>query len=159
LTRANRGRSWEAQLDHQHRIYRQGRRAVIFRAHPATKVVAGRAIRQKGPPDYFGALSSGLGVLFDAKSHRGRRLPFGQLQLHQARDLEAWHIHGGLAGIALRLEPSKGERRTYWVGWGALGPPWWAWRERHPGARASIDLEWLADHGRDLDGGADWLRP
>ena len=157
MSRANRGKGWESRLDHQHRQYRDDRRAVMFRAHPATKVVGGRAIREKAPPDFFGVLTGGTPILFDAKSHQGGRLPFGQLKLHQAMALEAWQVSGGVAGIMLRLEPSRGDVRTFWVDWRKLGPPWWDWHEKRRHAQASVALDWLAIMAADLNGGTDWL--
>ena len=153
--RANRGRGWESRLDHQHEQYRRDQRAILFRAHPATKVLHGRAIRQKGPPDYFGT-AQGRPVLFDAKSSQGVRFSSGLLKPHQARALEAWQVNGGLAGIALRLAPSEGQVRTYWVDWRVLGPLWWAWAEKSS-KRASVGLEWLEADAQSLNGGTDWL--
>ena len=157
MSRANRGKGWESRLDHQHRDYRADRRAVMFRAHPATKVIGGRTIREKAPPDFFGVIAGGTPILFDAKSHQGPRFPFGQLKLHQAMALEAWQVAGGVAGIALRLEPSAGEVRTWWVDWRHLGPAWWAWHEKAPKWFASADLDWLAWNAASLNGGTDWL--
>ena len=147
--RGNRGKGWEARLDHQHTEYRRDRRAVIFKCHPEVKVINGRAVRQKGPPDYLGRVGA-VPVCFDAKEGQGDRWPFASLKRHQAVSLEAFAAEG-LAGIVLRL---KG-RGSWWVDWRDLGPLWWAWHETK--ARpASLSLEWLAEHAQAIEG-ADWL--
>lgn len=146
--RANRGRAWEVKLDHQHRAYREDRQAVVFHAHPEIR----GGVRQKAPPDYFGVVGGGQGVLFDAKEHQGSRWPFSKLARHQALALESWQDRGGLAGIALRLGSE-----TFWVDWRALGPHWWLWHEKNTRAAASINVEMLRLIAKDMNGGADWL--
>ena len=157
MSRANRGAAWEAKLDHQHRKYRDAGVAVVFHAHPGIK----GGVRQKAPPDYFGAIddpggTSGIPVLFEAKTHNGGRFPLNKLERHQALALEAWKDRAGVAGVALRLVTSA-EARTFWVAWEMLGPRWWAWHEKEGGAPASINLKWLEENAVDLDGGTDWL--
>lgn len=152
---ANRGKGWETKLDDQHTRYRAEARAVIFQAHPGTRVVGGRAIRQKAPPDFFGVVNrrvgDGLAVLFDAKRHEGTRWPLAKLERHQAVALEAWQVNGGLAGIALWLNG-----HTFWIDWNELGPLWWGWEERET-TRASLDLDWLRANAANMKGGPDWL--
>lgn len=134
---------------------------MIFQAHPATKVLAGKAIRQKAPPDFFGVISdpggAGIPVLFDAKSVQSVRFSLGNLQRHQAVALEAWQTNGGVAGLAIRLEFSNATVETFWADWRGLGGLWWDWHEKRKGARASVDRAWLHSYAKSLDGGTDWL--
>lgn len=129
------GKAWEAQLSRLHDRYRQQRLAVILRCHPGV-VVNGRgqpfAWAAEGPPDFLGQLYTGRGVAFDAKDYT-TRLPLSGIARHQARDLEAYHVGGGVAGVALRLDGD-----AYWLPWGELGPRWWAWHEKAVGAPASV---------------------
>lgn len=150
VMRGNRGKGWEARLNHQHREYRKASRALIFQAHPEVKVIDGRTVRSPGPPDYFGIIQSHGAVLFDAKESKTDRWPFAKLKDHQAKALEAWVVNGGTAGIALRTKSG-----AYWVDWRLLGPIWWRWREEK-GSPASVSWDWLAIHAAEMDG-ADWL--
>lgn len=151
-----RGGGWEAQLDRLHDRYRRDRLATIFRVHPPVRVLAdhGRTFQAcwggEGPPDYAGVLAGGRAVLFDAKDCRAKRWSFGKLARHQARDLEACHIAGGLAFVALRI---RGQALV--LPWAELGPRWWAWRES-TGARASVagDEAWAIPFDVDTGG---WL--
>ena len=119
---------------------------MVMRAHPPI------GLRQKGPPDFFGVLPGGMGILFDAKSTESRRLSFGAIPEHQARALEAWEAAGGVAGIAAKVDGSG-----WWIPWTTLGPQWWRWREEG-GRPASVDLDWLGTNAGALGEGADWLR-
>ena len=148
--RGNRGKGWESQLNHMHRQYREDRLAVVLQAHPEVRVVNGKALRSKGPPDYFAQVGGLGGVLFDAKTHRGPTWGFRGLADHQAKDLDAWRDRGGISGIVLRLGGAG-----YWVDWAVLGPIWWDWREK-TGDRASLDREWLLCYAEAMEG-ADWL--
>lgn len=133
-----RGGAWETQLEHLHDRYRRDRRAVILRAHPAVKVLGqrGKAFTgvwaSDGPPDFIGALGDGRAVAFDAKDTHGARFPFSMLARHQARDLEAVHLAGGVAFIALRFGG-----QPYVLPWAELGPRYWRWTETK-GAPASV---------------------
>lgn len=135
-----RGGAWEAQLDRLHDRYRRDRRAAIFRAHPPVGIIADHGKRftgfwaGDGPPDFVGLLyESGRGVSFDAKDCRGRRWTFQHLPRHQARDLEAVHLAGGVAFIALRI---RGQGVA--LPWAELGPLYWSWRNKAPGSVASV---------------------
>jgi len=152
--RANRGKGWEAQLVTQHLAYRRDRRAMIFQAHPATKVVGGRIVREKAPPDFFGVADNpggggGIPVLFDAKEGRGILWGLSNLKDHQAKALEAWVVNGGRAGVVLRLPAG-----SWWIDWRFLGPTWKAWRS--DGGRASLDPGWITAWAAPFQG-ADWL--
>lgn len=150
MRRSNKGKGWETRLDFQHDEYRRERRGVFFHAHPEVKVIAGKAIRSKGPPDYFG-VADGVAYLFDAKKVEGPRFALSNIKPHQAKALEAWMCHTGDSGVALKIGA-----RTFWIPWEELNGLWWAWHEAR-GARASVDVAWLETHARDMGGGADWL--
>lgn len=148
------GAAWEAQLSRLHDRYRQERLAVILRCHPGVRVLASRgptftaAWEAQGPPDFLGQLYSGRGVAFDAKDYTGR-FPLGGVARHQARDLEAYHAAGGVAGVALRLDGDG-----YWLPWAELGPRWWAWHESTAKAASITPDAWW----RPFDVfGAGWL--
>ena len=143
-----RGLAWELTLEQRHREYRRDRRAVIFRCHPR-RDRSGKYL-EDAPPDFLGALADGRAVALEAKDHAGARWPLSRLADHQARDLEAVHLAGGVAGVALRLGGSG-----WWLGWGDLRGPWQAWRggERGP---ASVDGAWLREHAWPIVDG-DWL--
>ena len=151
--RGRRGMGWEAKLDHQHDQYRKAERnVVVFKAHPEVKVVDGRAIRKKGPPDYIGRAGP-RPVCFDAKSGQGRRWGFGKLERHQAISLEAYaKAPNAIVGIALRLK----DHGTWWIPWSVLGPLWWAWFKSEDDYVASVDVRWLNEHAVQMVG-ADWL--
>ena len=151
--KANRGKGWEARLDHQHTIYRADRSAVIFKTHPPTMMARGRLVyKGKGPPDYIGRAGS-RPVCFDAKEGHGTRWPFSSLKRHQAVSLEAFaQDPAALVGIVLRL---KG-RGCWWVDWAQLGPVWWIWHEGNRGEVASLTVEWLELNAREMVG-SDWL--
>lgn len=161
---ANRGVGWERVLDQWHVRYRAERRAVVWRTPPAVRLLsrvstAGQfraCFRGEGPPDYAGVVApDGRPVVFDAKDvARAARWPFENLERHQARDLEAVQIAGGLAFVALRI------RGAGWVlPWQRLGPWWWEWHEREGRAargRASIDPTEV-DWSRRMPELGDWL--
>jgi len=125
-----RGTGWEARLDTWHDEYRRDRRALILRCHPPVRVLARQAAGRfrgvwagKGPPDYAGVVG-GRAVCFDAKDSRAARWPFSALAVHQAKDLSATEVNGGVAFIALRLRGAPSV-----LLWRELGPDWWAWRQ------------------------------
>ncbi len=146
--RGNRGKGWEAALVTQHDAYAKAGRAAVYKS--GGEIRGGHL--QKAPPDFFGVLTGGRAVLFDAKESQGATWPFAKLKRHQAIALGACSECGGLAGIALRM---GGE--CWWVPWGHLEGAWWDWKEKvKPRARASIDAEWLGGCALRMDG-ADWL--
>jgi penicillin-binding protein-related factor A (putative recombinase) len=146
--RGNRGKGWEAALVTQHALYRKDGRAVIFKAEPG---IRGGHL-QKAPPDFFGVLMGGRGVLFDAKDCAGPRWAFSNLKRHQAVALDAWAYRDGLAGIALRTAAG-----CWWVQWPRVAELWWSWRTPSvQSPRASIDTGWLLTNARRMNG-ADWL--
>lgn len=126
-----RGSAWEAQLERLHDRYRRDRLAVVLRVHPPVRMLAdhGKSFTGiwagDGPPDFVGALGDGRAVAFDAKTiERGQRFPLRMIARHQARDLEAVHLAGGLAFVAFRLK-----RQAYALPWSKLGPLFWSWRD------------------------------
>ena len=145
---ANRGKAWEAQLNHQHSKYRKAGRGAIWQTFPPRN--ARGVYLAKSPPDFMGVLSDGRAVCFDAKDHRGKRFPFNKIKDHQAQDLQAVHDSGGVAFIALRLDG-----RRWWISWLAIGLAWWDWREKRS-KRASVDVAWLDEYALEFEG-ADWL--
>lgn len=142
-----RGSAWERELAAQHVLYRRDRLAVVWQTHPR-RDASGRYL-EAAPVDFLGALLGGRAVALDAKEHAGPRWPLSQLHDHQARDLEAVHLAGGIAGVALRL---GGE--GWWVPWAELRATWQAWRAG--GRPASVDGAWLVGSARRMSG-ADWL--
>jgi len=152
--RANRGKGWEARLDHQHYLYRASARAVVFKTHPPAVIRAGRLVYTvKGPPDYIGRAGA-RPVCFEAKEHGGARWPFSKLARHQAMSLEAFSMDpAALCGVCLRL---TGDGSAWWIDWSALGPVWWTWKEAKTREVASLDLVWLELKARRI-AGADWL--
>lgn len=175
---ANRGVGWERVLEGWHGQYRKAEppRAVVFRCQPPIDVLStprmvkrrGRerleftaTWRSEGPPDYTGLVAASPGrvpsipVLFDAKDCEAGLWSFGLLERHQARDLEAVHLAGGLAFVALRLE---GE--CWLLPWVELGPLWWAWHERTARAAkgtASLDAAGCGRIGMRMPTPGDWL--
>lgn len=156
----NTGKAWEAQLEQLHNRYARDRRANVRRGHQEVRylknlgerVTAGRkSIRVfegtyagEGPPDFSGLVAGGRSVAFDAKDTTKDRFAFSMLPRHQARDLEAEHLLGGIAFIALRLQ---GE--AFVLPWAELGPRFWNWfeaSERAGKGTASLARE-------------DWWRP
>lgn len=126
-----RGSAWEAQLERLHDRYRRDRLAVVLRVHPPVRMLAdhGKSFTGiwagDGPPDFVGALPDGRAVAFDAKTRQtGASFPLSMLPRHQARDLEAFHLAGGLAFVAYRLRG-----HAFALPWADLGPRYWAWRE------------------------------
>lgn len=126
-----RGLAWQAQLDRLHDRYARDGTARIWRTCAPVRVLADRgatfeaAWAGNGPPDYLGVLGNSRAISFDAKDCAGSRFPLSQIERHQARDLEAMHLRGGHAGIALCLAGD-----AYWLDWTQLGPIFWAWFQR-----------------------------
>lgn len=157
---SGRGKAWEAQLERLHDRYRRDQLAAIWRVHPGVRVHQDRGSSfvgswiASGPPDFTGVLwPQGRGVLFDAKDCEGDRWPLASLERHQARDLEAAHLAGGLAFVALQLDG-----RAYVLPWADLGPRFWAWYERT--GRAAVGTASIAPAAwwRAFDvAGAGWL--
>ena len=154
-----RGRAWEAQLERLHDAYRRDRLAVVLRAHPPVRVHEDRgptfvgSWSASGPPDFVGLLASGRGLALDAKDCTAARWPLASLERHQARDLEAVHIAGGVAGVALRLAGDG-----YWLDWRDLGPRYWAWLERAGRAEKGTASLAVESWWRPFDvAGAGWI--
>lgn len=132
----NSGKAWEAQLDVLHQRYRAHRLGVIHKTHPPTKLINRRLVYvAKGPPDFIGN-ALGRPVAFDAKDCQNSRWQFSGLKRHQALDLEANQVNGGVSFIALRL---AGE--PWVVPWTWLGPRWWGDGKRSLVA-ADLDEGW-----------------
>lgn len=160
MSRANRGRAWEATLTLQHDAYRRDRAAVIFRCHPQVTVeseLRGGKFRGffagDGPPDFTGYLcDTGRAVCFDAKSAAGPRFELKNIKRHQARDLTAIGPLG-LAFIALRMG------RAEWVlPWEQLGPLWWRWHDGDAAhGEASLSHDDCGRIGWRMPRPGDWL--
>jgi recombination protein U len=169
---ANRGIGWQRLLENWHDHYRAARRAVIFPAPPSVRVLGqvsktGRfqaCFQGDGPPDYAGLVAPtgpgadagfGLPVTFDAKDCVGERWSLGDLARHQARDLEAWHLAGGLSFVALRF---AGLHQAYVLPWSWLGPRFWAWTDGQAvRGEASVTVAAAAAHGWRMPELGDWL--
>lgn len=159
---ARRGRAWQGLLEHWHDEYRRDRRAVVWPTSPPVRVLSRVGANGQfracwagdGPPDYVGFVAGGQGVLFDAKDCSLDAWPLRDLERHQARDLEAAHVAGHRAFVALRL---GGEG---WVlPWSSLGPRWWAWWEAdrvRPG-EASLTAADCDQLGHRMREPGDWL--
>ena len=134
---ANRGRAWQLLLEHWHDRYRRECRAVIHPTPPEVRLLTEvsaqgtfrACFRGQGPPDYTGTLApSGRSVSADAKDCAGTRWPLSKLEAHQAKDLEACHLAGGLALVLLRL--GRGYRAPCWsLPWETLREWYWRWKE------------------------------
>ena len=153
--RAKRGRPWETKLSLWHQDYLRDRRAKIFQTNPKVKIIKGKAIyEKKGPPDFVG-VAGGRAVCFDAKECRASRWPLAALADHQAKDLEAHAVNGGVSFIALR---HLGKASV--LPWTTLGPLWWAWRDGTAGrGAASLTVDQVAELGIPMndDGWIDWV--
>lgn len=102
-----------------------------------------------GPPDFTGVLPGGRAVTFDAKESNLRpSWSFSLLQRHQAMDLEAWHLAGGLAFLALRTTQGP-----FVALWEVFGPRWWAWND---GEKVEASVDRSSPLVRPFEG-ADWL--
>lgn len=141
------GRSWEIALEAQHDRYRRDRLAVVWKTEPR-RDRTGRYV-EKAPPDFVGVLADGRGVCFDAKDCTRSRWPLSNVKPHQARDLEAVYLAGGVAFVALRMG-SVG----HFLPWGALRESYQAWRLGE--GSASLGPRDIERIGREMDG-ADWL--
>ena len=144
--RGNRGKAWETQLCVWHDAYRRDGRAYVVKTNPSVKILSamGRdgtfrgAFGKAGPPDFIGTVK-GRTVVFDAKDTTKSRWPLSDLQRHQASDLEANHLNGGLSFVALRHQMVP-----YVVPWGPLGGRWLRWNQGHAKrGEASLDRAWL----------------
>lgn len=142
-----RGLSWELQLAEVHKRYRRDRRAVMFKTEPRRG--RGGVFLEKAPPDFMGMVG-GTAAMFDAKdwTSSSARWPLSSIKPHQARDLEACHINGGIAFIALRFH---GVGRL--LMWSEVGPLYKAWRMKH--GPASLSADKIADFPEIIEG--DWL--
>lgn len=137
-----RGKAWEVQLEVWHRQYRADSLAVVHHAHPPVK--RGRFVG-KAPPDFFGVVAGGVGVLFDAKATTAlKRWPLANIKPHQARDLEAWWQRGAHSFIALDWSGSR-----WMLPWGVLQDPYWEWR--HNSGRAHLTRADLPLLGVEMD--------
>jgi penicillin-binding protein-related factor A (putative recombinase) len=75
-----------------------------------------------GPPDYVGLVGA-RGVVFDAKEvTKGLRLPLSRVEPHQARDLEAAHLQGAHAFLAVRFREKD---RNVVFDWSIVGGLYW----------------------------------
>lgn len=185
MSHANRGIAWQRALEGWHDAYRRGwcpdcgdfwrstcghpspgPLAVIHPCPPRVKVLGKVSAQGRfsacfagdGPPDYAGTIRafSGRGVSFDAKSCAADRWPLASLELHQARDLEATMLAGGLAFVALLFEADG----SGWVlPWARLGPAYWAWSGgRSARGEASIARADVGTVGLEIPDRGDWLR-
>ena len=163
--RANRGVAWQRCLEEWNKTYRAASPslAVVRRTQPLVRVLSRphRTTKQfravfdgDGPPDFEGFIG-GTGVSFDAKDCEGTRWSFGDLDRHQARDLEAVHLLGHRAFVALRIEG------TGWVlPWSELGKRWWPWYEsttRAAPGEASVGVDDLRVWAWRMPQLGDWL--
>jgi len=119
---------WEAQIRAAADAYRRDRRALIVQAHAREGVA-------RGPVDFVGVIDGGVAFMADAKTSKGGRWPFSNLEPHQATQLEAATDRGAVAGLLIRVGSPKA-RRAWWVSWAELRDAWWRWHE-HGGRPAS----------------------
>lgn len=147
-----RGLSWELQLGAWHDAYRRDRRAFVVKTNPPVKLLS-RVDRSgqfracfaaSGPPDFIGTLApSGTTVVFDAKETVKERWPLADLPRHQAVDLEACMMNGGVAFVALRIQDVG-----FVLPWERLGPIYKRWALGDAGrGEASLSLEDVAEFG------------
>ena len=143
------GRQWELQLEAQNNLYRKEGRAVVWKTEPR-RDRTGKYV-EKAPPDFCGVVAGGQAVVFDAKDCKSARFSFSQIKRHQAKDLEAAHLRGALAFIALRFHGVG-----YFVPWTAIRIPYQRWVQ---GSRiASLGAAEIVQHTQ-LGGpfAADWI--
>ena len=125
------GRAWENALRIWHDRYRAQRLAAVWRTPnevipmggPNARGVFPARFGGDGPPDFMG-VRQGRSLMFDAKDTEGRAWSFSDLELHQAMDLEAHQVNGGLAFLVVRTSAG-----SFVATWSRLGPRWWAWHE------------------------------
>lgn len=158
--RGRRGAGWEACLRQIHARYRWEGKAVVYKTDPPVRRI-GSAPRGAfvakyegtGPVDFFGVLSGGRMVAFDAKDCKGARWGLDKLHKHQARCLDGLERMGALCFVALRAWGS-----TWVLPWGALGPLWWAWqRGEARRGQASVSEAMAREWGLECPEAGDWL--
>lgn len=166
---ANQGLAWELLLEEWHGRYRRAGRAVVLRGHPPVKLLSRKDDRGRfqacfqgdGPPDFFGCSWShrGRAVVLDAKATDRDRWPLDQLQKHQASDLEAVHLAGGLAFVALVFHLGSSAGQGFVLAWDKLGPRWKTWRtsKRAAPGEASLTVLDCHDLGVPMRELGDWL--
>lgn len=131
----------------QHRQYRRDSRAWVIKTEPR-RAMNGRFLAE-APPDFLGVIEGGTCVCFDAKMTDKERFYFSEIKDHQAKDLEAVHLRGGIAFIALLYRGTP-----YVLRWSDLGRQYQAWRR---GGAASLSAGEIEKMGRVMNG-HDWLR-
>ena len=166
-SRANRGVAFERLLETWHARYRAANpsRAIITRCEPPVKQLSERSAAgtflatytARGPVDFIGFLPgpAPVGVAFDAKSTQAARWQFSLLERHQAQHLEAVHIAGHLAFIALDLDG-----RTFVLPWERLRDRWWNWALNQAVTKrgeAGVSLADARTWGRETPSPGDWL--
>ena len=115
---------WENQLCRWHDEYRRDSIAWVVKTTPPVVIGPGGkpvAWEGEGPPDFVGVVAGGRAVAFDAKHVATRRFPLRNVEVHQARDLEAVADRGGIAFLAIE---SKGGR--YVVRWTTIREAYWS---------------------------------
>ena len=139
------GREWERTLAEWHRAYTRDGRAIVWQTYPPPN------LGQSAPPDFLGSVQ-GVSVAIEAKTTNRRRLAFSAIRECQALDLEAHHRQGGLSILAVKVDGAG-----YVLPWAELAPMWWEWHT-NGGRPASVDLQWLDEHGEPMaaDGWISW---
>ena len=119
---SRRGKVLETRLAGRHELYWQRGVARIHKVHPEARNVKGRIVYSgKGPPDFIGVLADGRSVCFDAKeSTTGKSFRLELVPPHQAQDLEAHAMLGGLAFFVVRT--TAGE---WMVPWRSVAEGYW----------------------------------
>lgn len=124
-THANRGKTWENDLNRLHALYAS--QAVVIRNHPEVAVrrrgkqIVGATFRATGAPDYTLITRAGT-ILADAKHINEPRWPLRLLEGHQAGTLWAVEKVNGL-GLLL-VETTAGR---WALPWSVVAPLWGQW--------------------------------
>lgn len=137
---------WEIALEAECNRARRDGLGWVTRTHAPVRVLGARvdgfvgAWVGVGGPDFVGVLRGGQALAFDAKHTALARFGFSNIPRHQALDLGAVSRHGGVAGIALKMENGQ-----YWVPWRTIED---AWHACHAGTArrgdSSLTVDWLA---------------
>lgn len=157
------GRTWEAQLNDLHELYRKQGIALVFRSPPEVQITGRSAsgirghLTGKGPPDYVG-VAGPLALMAEAKTTAERRWPLSMVQPHQAQRMTEWEAQDR-RNVAVVLVWMREPNVRAVLPWEDLRNRWEAWRDgRAAIGEASLTAEQVARLGLPF-GPCGWLDP